>query len=449
MASIQHHGARCGVTGSCHQLAVDNGHSILIDCGLFQGRDEKRHPDLRIEFPLDGVDTLVLTHAHLDHVGRLPYLLAAGFEGRIYCTRPTAKLLPLLLEDALKIGFTRNRRLIEAFLDRIGAHLSPLDYGVWQEVAGGARIKLQRAGHILGSAYVEVDAQGQRVVFSGDLGAPYAPLIRAPRSPYRADLLVLESTYGDRLHEGRRQRRQRLEEILVRTLDNQGVTIIPAFSLGRTQELLYELNAIFERIARGGRGAEKGQLGAVDVIVDSPLASRFTEVYEDCAGFWDAEARRRLRLGDQPLVFDNLMTVDSHREHSWVVEYLRKRGKAAVVIAGSGMCTGGRVVNYLKALLPDPRTDVLFVGYQGAGTPGRSIQAGRKSVKLDGTRVPVRARVHTLSGYSAHADQWNLVNFVRRMRRPPREVVLVHGEQRAREVLRGKLEEIGVSARLA
>ena len=449
MVSILHHGARRGVTGSCHQLTLDNGHSLLVDCGLFQGRDQKRHPGLHIEFPLDGVDTLVLTHAHLDHVGRLPYLLAAGFEGRIYCTRPTARLLPLLLEDALKIGFTRNRRMIEAFLERIGTYLSPLECGVWQEVPGGARIKLQRAGHILGSAYVEVDAQGERVVFSGDLGAPYAPLLPAPRSPYRADLLVLESTYGDRLHEGRRQRRQRLEEILVRTLDNQGATIIPAFSLGRTQELLYELNAIFERMARRGRGAQQGQLGKVDVIVDSPLASRFTEVYEDCAGFWDAEARQRLRHGDQPLVFDNLMTVDSHREHKWVVEYLKKRGKPAIVIAGSGMCTGGRVVNYLKTLLTDPRTDVLFVGYQAAGTPGRSIQAGRKSVKLDGARVPVRARVHTLTGYSAHADQRNLVNFVRRIRRPPREVVLVHGEQRAREALRGKLEEIGVTARLA
>jgi metallo-beta-lactamase family protein len=450
MTAILHHGGHQGVTGSCHQLKLANGRSLLIDCGLFQGQDEKRHPSLHIDFPLDGVETLVLTHAHLDHVGRLPYLLSAGFGGRILCTRPTARLLPLIMEDALKIGFTRNRNLIGAFLERIDDHLVPVDYDVWHDVEGNARVKLKRAGHILGSAYVEVDARDQRIVFSGDLGAPYAPLLYAPRSPYQADTVVLESTYGDRLHDGRRARRQRLESILVRTLGNQGATIIPAFSLGRTQELLYELNVIFERLVR--RGCAPGDAGhalcPVDVIVDSPLAARFTEVYSDCAPFWDAEAQRRLHHGDQPLVFDNLMTVGTHREHQWVVDYQRKHGKPAIVIAGSGMCTGGRVVNYLEALLPDPRTDVLFVGYQGAGTPGRVLQDGRKTVMLNGKRVSVGARVHTLSGYSAHADQRGLVNFVGRMRRKPREVILVHGERRARETLRGALRKIGVAARL-
>ena len=438
-----HHGGHRGVTGTCHQLKLENGHSLLVDCGLFQGEDEKRHPSLHIEFPLEGVDSVVLTHAHIDHVGRLPYLMSAGFEGKIYCSRPTARLLPLLLEDALKIGFTRNRSLIRAFLERIESHLCRLEYGVWEELAGGMAIKLKRAGHILGSAYVEVEAEGERVIFSGDLGAPHAPLLYAPQAPYRADRLVLESTYGDRLHEGRRERKQRLEETLTRTLENAGTTIIPAFSLGRTQELLYELNGILER--KQGKSA----LAEVDVIVDSPLASRFTQVYQDCDRYWDGEARRRLRHGDQPLVFENLMTVDSHKEHRWVVDYLQRRGRPAVVIAGSGMCTGGRVVNYLKGLLGDERTDVVFVGYQGKGTPGRAIQERRKWVMLDGKRYPIRAQVQTLSGYSAHADQKNLVDFVRRMRRRPREVVLVHGERRAREALRRELLKLGGSVRLA
>ena len=436
-----HHGGHRGVTGSCHQLRFDRGHSLLVDCGLFQGEDARRHPSLHIEFPLDGVETLVLTHAHIDHVGRLPYLMAAGFEGRIYCSRPTARLLPLLLEDALKIGFTRNRYLIRAVLEKIEERICPLDYGAWQDLPGKARIKLKRAGHILGSAYVEVDAEGQRVVFSGDLGASYAPLLYAPKAPYRADLLVLESTYGDRVHEGRRERQQKLQQVLERTLDNKGTTIIPAFSLGRTQELLYELNAILGRLEKKGRAS---LLKEVDVIVDSPLAASFTRIYRDCARYWDREARRRLQYGDQPLVFDNLMTVADHREHRWTVDYLQRRGRSAIVLAGSGMCTGGRVVNYLKALLGDERTDVLFVGYQGKGTPGRSIQEGRGAVMLDGKRYAVRAKVHTLSGYSAHADQRNLVRFVRRMRVQPREIVLVHGEARARRVLERELGKAGL-----
>lgn len=439
-----HHGGFRGVTGSCHQLRLDNGYSLLVDCGLFQGEDARRHPSLHIEFSLDGVQALILTHAHIDHVGRLPYLMAAGFEGRIYCSRPTARLLPLLLEDALKIGFTRNRHLIRAVLEKIEERVCPLEYGVWQDLSGKAKIKLKRAGHILGSAYVEVDAEGQRVVFSGDLGAPYAPLIYAPQAPYRADLLVLESTYGDRVHEGRRERQQKLQRVLERTLDNKGTTIIPAFSLGRTQELLYELNAIMGRVEKKGSAS---RMKEVDVIVDSPLAARFTRVYRDCARYWDGEARRRLRYGDQPLVFDNLLTVADHREHRWTVDYLQRRGRAAIVLAGSGMCTGGRVVNYLKALLGDERTDLLFVGYQAKGTPGRSIQEGRRAVVLDGKRYAVRAQVHTLSGYSAHADQRNLIGFVRRMRVKPREIVLVHGEAQARRVLERELGKAGLVVR--
>jgi len=436
-----HHGGHHGVTGSCHELRLDNGGGILIDCGVFQGEDARMHPDLHVTFPVDHLQAMALTHAHIDHVGRLPYLLSAGFRGRIYCTPPTARLLPLVLEDALKIGFTRNTQVIQGFLAQVKDHLCPVACETWHDVADGVKVRLKRAGHILGSAYVEVDAEGQRVVFSGDLGATYAPLLYAPKSPYRADLLVLESTYGDRAHEGRRERQQRLQAVLERTLENKGTTLIPAFSLGRTQELLYELNAILGRMEKR-RGPSL--LREVDVIVDSPLAARFTEIYGMCARFWDAEAQRRLRYGDHPLVFENLMTVGDHEEHRWTVDYLQRRRVPAIVIAGSGMCTGGRIVNYLKALLGEPSTDVLFVGYQGRGTPGRRIQEGRRWVRLDGDRVAVRAEVHTLSGYSAHADQNNLVNFVRRMRRLPGQVRLIHGEPPAKRALREKLVRLGV-----
>ncbi|MDH3719345.1 MAG: MBL fold metallo-hydrolase [Planctomycetota bacterium] len=438
-----HHGGHEGVTGSCHQLKLDDGTSVLVDCGLFQGDDARRHPDLEIEFPLDGIQALLLTHVHIDHVGRLPYLMAAGFRGPIYCSRPTATLLPLVIEDALKIGFTRKERMIRAFQERVSDMLRPVDYGTWQEI-DGMRFRYHVAGHILGSAWIEIEAEGRRIVFSGDLGAPHAPLLKDPQSPEGADLLVLESTYGDKLHEGRDSRRQRLEEILRRTLRDKGVTIIPAFSLGRTQELLYEMNGIFEQIQQqDGMSLMK----RVDVIVDSPMASRFTEIYKDLQPFWAAEAQQVLKYDDQPLVFENLTTIGEHDEHTSTLEYLKKSDLPAVVIAGSGMCTAGRVVNYLKAFLDRPNTDVVFVGYQGSGTPGRDIQAGRKSVELDGQDYAIKAKTHSLGGYSAHADQQNLLDFVHGMSQPPGEVVLVHGERDAKAALKAKLEAAGINVR--
>jgi metallo-beta-lactamase family protein len=439
-----HHGGHEGVTGSCHQLRMEGGGSVLVDCGLFQGQDAKRHPDLEIEFPIDDIHSMILTHVHIDHVGRLPYLLAAGFRGPIYCSQPTAMLLPLVLQDALRIGFTKNERMISQFQKVVASQLRPLAYDEWTEVEKGAKIRLQPAGHILGSAFVELDYRDKRIVFSGDLGAPHAPLLKDPQPPERADLLVLESTYGDKVHDGRDRRQQTLESVLRKTLDDQGVTIIPAFSLGRTQELLYEMNGIFERIQQSkGRSLMK----AVDVIVDSPLASRFTEIYKDLQPFWDQEAQRVLRYDEQPLVFENLTTIGDHDEHKSTLNYLRRSNLPAVVVAGSGMCTGGRILNYLEAFLDRPNTDVLFVGYQGRGTPGRVIQGGGKSVRLQGRDVEIQANVHSISGYSAHADQQNLVDFCTNMSETPGEVVLVHGEDEPKTALASALRQRGISVR--
>ena len=441
---IVFHGATQGVTGSCHELRVDGDHSILIDCGLFQG--DESHA-LEIDFPIGQIKALVLTHVHIDHVGRIPYLLAAGFNGPIYCSEATAALLPLMLEDAVKIGFTRNHRLIEQFLNKINALLRPIKYGQWQDIpvdAAPLRIKLKPAGHVLGSAYVECDCAGKRLVFSGDLGAPYAPLLPAPKSPYRADILVLESTYGDRCHPLRRDRRQQLQHIIEKSQENRGAVLIPAFSLGRTQELLYELEEIIFRSK--GRNATAGlPWHDLEIIVDSPLASRFTESFRHLRPFWDAEARKKVAAGRHPLSFEQLTTIGSHADHLHTVKYLKKTGRPCIVIAGGGMCNGGRIVNYLKALLGDERTDVVFVGYQAAGTPGRALQEyGPKHgyVVLDNQRFPIFAAVHSLSGYSAHADQHNLVNFVRRMRKKPETIYLVHGDAAAKNVLKGELEKV-------
>ncbi len=446
-----HHGGYEGVTGSCHQFRIDPANSILVDCGLFQGAetsaDGRRADDaLAVGFPVADIRALVLTHVHIDHVGRLPWLLAAGYKGPIYCSEASARMLPTVLADAFEIGVSRDARFVERYLQLVESRLRPLPWKQWAEVPthGGAtcRIRLQRAGHILGSAYVECDAlapgaAAHRIVFSGDLGAPWTPLLPAPGSPWRADRVVLESTYGNRVHESRRTRRQRLQAVVEHALGNGGTVIIPAFSIGRTQELLYEFEDILHRQARAA-GPHAQRWAQLPIYLDSPLASRFTALYRELQPHWDAEAHARVRAGRQPLAFSQLHAIEGHDAHLANVARLTASAEPAVVIAASGMCAGGRVVNYLKAMLPDPRHDVLFVGYQAAGTPGAAIQRhGPRGgyVELDGQRIPIRAAIHTLAGYSAHADQRDLVRFITRMRHRPAEVCLVHGEPAARLAL--------------
>ncbi|WP_231758082.1 MBL fold metallo-hydrolase RNA specificity domain-containing protein [Microbulbifer elongatus] len=451
-----HHGAVTGVTGSCHQLFVDAHNSVLIDCGLFQGAETspggRGQHSLHIEFDIGTVRALVVTHVHIDHVGRIPYLIAAGFRGPIYCSEPSAELLPLVLEDALKIGFTRDRALIEQFLGYIRKQLRPLAYNRWQAVAsdseGNLQIRLQRAGHILGSAYVECELSRpkRRIIFSGDLGAPNTPLLYAPTAPWGCDELVIESTYGDRLHQNRAGRVCTLQRAVESALEDGGSVLIPAFSIGRTQELLYELEGIFH--TQAGRQRGQNPWRDLPVIVDSPLASRFTEVYRRLRPFWDAEARQLLSRGRHPLSFEQLITVDEHGAHRKVVAELANSRRPAIVIAASGMCSGGRVVNYLKAMLEEKRHNILFVGYQARGTPGRDIQAygpDNGYVDLDGQRYQIAAGVDTISGYSAHADMDDLLDFIRKMKKRPQRVRVVHGDDRAKAVLKAKIEQEGLA----
>lgn len=256
---ITHHGSANGVTGSCHELHAEVAHSFLIVCGLFQGADTSQvggsgQGSLEIEFPLDTLRALIVTHVHIDHVGRIPYLLASGFDGPILCSERSAKLLPIVLEDAFKLGVSRDQKKVESYIELIEQRIIALPYKAWFNLRDTddlvCSIRLQRADHVLGSAYVEFDLQYPQtgakklVVLSGDLGAPHAPLLPAPEPPHCVDILVLESTYGDRNHENRRTRQQRLEAVVEKALKDQGTVLIPAFGIGRTQELLYEMEAI-------------------------------------------------------------------------------------------------------------------------------------------------------------------------------------------------------------
>ncbi len=443
--AISHHGAVHGVTGSCHELHINPEQSVLVDCGIFQGDDRSPHGkadayNLELDFTINKVQALILTHCHIDHAGRIPWLLAAGFNKPIYCSHPTAKLLPIMLEDAAKMGITRDRKIIKKLVKKVIDLLIPLDYQRWTPLTEYLRIRLQRAGHILGSAYVECEVRlsdtPRRIVFSGDLGAPHAPLLPAPIAPEYCHTLVIESTYGDTLHEKRAHRKERLKAIIQRCFENRGAVLIPAFSLGRTQELMYE----FEHIIY-----ENADWENIEVIIDSPLASKFTQIYRALKPYWDDEAQAVIEQGRYPLTFKQLYTIESHEEHKKTVRYLKKSARPVIVIAASGMCNGGRITGYLKALLGDKRTDILFIGYQAKNSIGRQIITyGPRHgwVEIDNQRYTIEAAVHQMGGYSAHADQQNLIDFVTRMQSPPKEVRILHGDERAKAVFRNKLAEL-------
>jgi len=441
---IKHWGAVKGVTGSCHQLVINDDNSVLIDCGLFQGADSSVSKK-GIDFDISNVQALIVTHCHIDHVGRIPYLLAAGFQGPIYATEATAILLPLVIKDALKVGVTQDKKLIDAYLTKLKSLLKPIKYNHWFDLpleGTSAQARFQPAGHILGSAYVEIDIpqnpESHRVVFSGDLGAPHTPLLPDPKSPSRADTLIIESTYGDKLHQGRIERQKALKNVIERCLTDAGTVLIPAFSIGRTQELLYELEQIIN-------SDFNDHWKNLDIIVDSPLAAKFTKHYRQLRTLWDEEAKETLKEGRHPLSFKQLITIDNHKEHLKLVGYLKNSGHPAIVISASGMCSGGRIQNYLHELLSDERTDVLFVGYQAEGTPGRDIQRYGPDggfVRLEGRKITIKAGVYTISGYSAHADQENLLDFVKGIKQKPKHIRIVHGDTEAKLVLQQKLKTL-------
>lgn len=443
--AITHHGAVTGVTGSCHQLHLSDDESLLVDCGMFQGGDDNPEATSSLATFCDPrVRALLITHAHIDHIGRIPDLLQAGFNAPIYASAATIALLPLMLTDAIKIGITRQPQQIRALLQQLERLLVPLPLQQWQALSDlpGIAVRLLPAGHILGSVsfelHITTPTGANRIVFSGDIGCKGTPLLADPVPPERADILVLESTYGNRHHEGRAERQQTLRDIVERCVENRGAVLIPAFAVGRTQELLYEIESIVDQ-ARAQN--DTGAWHDLQIILDSPLAAAVTETYQKFQSQWDEAAKQRLQNRRQPLDFSQLHVIDSHSQHLELTSYLRQSAAPCIVIAGSGMCTGGRILNYLEVLLPDPRTDILFVGYQAQGTLGRQLQAQPKTVTINDESVPVRAGIYSLSGYSAHADQPELLDYLAAMSELPKHVVLVHGEADAKQVLATKIRE--------
>ncbi len=439
--AVIHHGGKSTVTGSCHELKIGKD-AVLIDCGLFQGEDAPRGSvaSLNVTFAIKHIAALVLTHSHIDHIGRLPWLLAAGFSGPIYCTKASAELVPLMLEDGLKLqlGLSKGQRL--RIIDLIRQRIRAVDYGCWfpikSKVSGYFTYgRFRHAGHILGSAYVEFKLPNQEIaVFSGDLGPNDTPLLPDPVAPERADYLFVESTYGDGNHQDIASRSERLLTIIQRSLEDGGAIIIPAFSVGRTQELLFDIEQLIAQHQLDKR---------LPIILDSPLALRVTKSYRRFKKLWGREAKTRLDAQRHPLNFSQCITVGSYSQHKNIVNRLKVWAEPAIIIAASGMCQGGRVMEYLKALLPDARTDIIFAGFQAKGTLGCELQSGANTVWIDEEPVNVHAQVHQLSGYSAHAGQEDLVNFVTAIRSPIRQLHLIHGEKNAKLEFKQALRQRG------
>ena len=441
---IQFCGASTGVTGSCHLITTDN-HRILLDCGQFQGGKAQEAMNYE-EFPFDPaeIDCLILSHAHIDHCGRIPLLFKRGFKGDIYCTDATADLLGVMLKDSgyihEKEAEWKNRKneragrpVIEplyTYNDSVDSlkFVKPVLYDQLIELNEEMKIVFNDAGHILGSAITELwvteNDTVSKIVFSGDLGVMNRPILRDPTIIKKADYVIMETTYGNRLHPQNSMDVRRLMDIIRETAARGGTTVIPSFAVGRTQELIYELNRVYDSNSEY-REAFKDLM----VYVDSPMATTATEVFKRNAQVFDDETKEYIRKGDHPLDFKNLKFTRTSEESMW----LNSDRKPKVIISASGMCEAGRIRHHLKHNLWDSRASIVFVGYQAEGTLGRRLVEGAQEVTLFGEKIKVNAQIHNLEGFSGHADRDGLLEWLGGFRQQPKHIFLVHGENDSKE----------------
>lgn len=447
--TIRHLGAAGGVTGSCHLLEAA-GMRILLDCGYFQGRDSVRKNRARFPFDPRSIDAVFLSHAHLDHCGRIPRLVKEGFRGPIHATSATRDLAEIVMLDAAAIQLHDH----EQWRKRRGRGTAPVplfeekhvrqamsqfvnrrEYGSRGEVHPGITLEFIDAGHILGSACVRVDVDGAhptRLIFSGDIGNPGKPIVRDPAVPPVSDFAICESTYGGRQHRDMDSSIAELRSIVTETIERGGKVLIPSFALERTQELLFALFDLWRET----------RLGGASIYLDSPLAIDATEIFLRHPGLYDEEAEQRLRADPNPFRFPALHYTRRAADSKKINEL---KGPA-VIVAGAGMCTGGRILHHLRNHLPKPETALVIVGYQAEGGLGRRLVDGATEVRVYGSRVPVRASVHTIGGFSAHGDQDDLLGWVRATEAS--QVSLVHGDPAQLAAFRALLAAEGVDARV-
>ena len=442
---IEFLGAARTVTGSCY-IVKDEDFTIMVDCGMFQGKNElKTRNFLPLIHTPTKIDALIVTHAHIDHSGLIPNLVKKGFYGNIYCTRATADLCSVMLPDSAHIQEMdtrfmnkRNRQMGREEIpplytvedaENCMKNFVPVSYGEIIDIHPRIQIRFRDAGHILGSAFVEmwIDEGGKKkkIVFSGDIGPGHQALIRDPEIVEDADVLLVESTYGNRLHKSKEDTYAEFRDIIEQIRKTGGNIVIPAFAIERTQEIIYTLDKLFKN----------GEIPPLDVYIDSPLAISATEIFKKNADCFDEETRKLIMSGDNPLEFPSLRYIQSSEES----KRLNDEAKGAIIISASGMCTAGRIKYHLLNNLYRPDSSIVFVGYQAEGTLGRRIVDGAKQVHILGDDVAVRANIFTLGGFSGHADSEGILNWISHIKNPKLVVFVTHGEEESARALSEKL----------
>lgn len=438
-------GAAGTVTGSRHMVEV-NGKRLLVDCGLFQGPKKVRIKNWE-PFPVDpsSIDAVMLTHAHIDHIGFLPAIVKHGFRGPIYCTKATADLAGILLPDtghlqeeeakwANKKGYSKHKPAKPLFTEDdardVLQYLKPVDYGQHFEPAPNVRGKFRDTGHILGAGFLDLKStngeSSRKIVFSGDVGRPVDSILRAPVPAYNADYLVMESTYGDRLHEETFPIKE-LERVVNESMARGGVLVIPSFAVGRSQTLLYVLREL----------EMAGKIPSVPVYLDSPMANRALDTHKKHIPDLNLICRKKAIEGVQ-LFRPEKLNLSVTRQQSMAINSVQKN---AIIISASGMVTGGRILHHLKERLSGPQHTVLFIGYQAQGTRGRTILEGKETIRMFGQDVPVNAHIERIDGFSGHADYNELLAWMMGFNKAPERIFLVHGEPDAAASMAGHIQK--------
>lgn len=450
---LEFYGAAGCVTGSCHILKIKDK-TILLDCGMFQGKDEKERGNEKFIFNSQKIDYVLLSHAHIDHSGRIPLLYKQGFKGRVICTEATKDLCSAMLPDSGHIQEMevewQNRKRARQGLDAIEPlydvqiainslkQFTGYPYNKWIELFDGCKVRFLDAGHLLGSAIIEIAfketgmEREKIIVYTGDLGNVNIPIINDPTTVDYGDYLIMETTYGDRLHKNISSEFSELATIIKETFRRGGNVIIPSFAVGRAQEVLYAIDGFIE----------SNELKDIPVYLDSPLSKEATEIFNRHSDIFDEEAKTLIKKGDNPLSFESLIFVKSAEES----KNLNKKQSGAVIISASGMCEAGRIKHHLKHNLWRKECSIVFVGYQAEGTLGRSIVDGARKVKIFGEEIAVNAKVYNFEGLSGHADRNGLLNWLESFKRKPEKVFLVHGDKKAQESFNELLNLKGYSS---
>ncbi len=436
-------GASTSVTGSCHLITTEK-HKFLLDCGMFQGSDEMDELNGKdFDFDPAEIDFMLLSHSHIDHCGRIPLLVKRGFKGKIYCTDATADLLDIMLKDSASIQEReiewknrKNQRAGRPLLEPLYTlkdaeealrYVVPVLYNQLLEIDEEIKVVFNDAGHILGSAIIELfiteNGDVSKIVFSGDLGVKDRPILRDPTIIKKADYVIMEATYGNRIHEQNAVSIKNLIDIVIKTIKRGGTVVIPSFAVGRTQEIIYEFNRFYE-----DHSEYRDDLKDIMVYVDSPMAKSATEVFRANAQVFDDETRDYILRGDHPLDFKNLKFTRTTEESV----ALNTNKEPKVIISSSGMCEAGRIKHHLKHNIWNPKSSIVFVGYQAKGTLGHSIVSGEKEVSIFGEKIQVKAEIYNLQGFSGHADKEGLLEWLEGFQKRPNEIFLIHGEEESK-----------------